>query len=314
MEGVRPTTFAAKIHPHFNQIAIDLDKYFLEHWPFPNKKARQKFVDAKFAYALCIIWPESIDERMVHACFLVTLLFLVDDVLDSLPLDEGREYNTILWKCLSGNKEPNRDIPVEWIAYDVGERMRSCDPVLADDVFKEIAVFMRAQTDPIRLKEDIQWNEYLAWRILDIGGPFLTATGLYCTGLTLPEEDMALVAQLNDIWVKQIIYCNDAWSYDKEEAARKANMDGGVPNGSMGATAVSILMGMTGVTADAAKHTLICLAREMEALHESVASEVLAKKATPELQKYIKMLEYQMSGNENWSNMTSRYTMVLEST
>jgi aristolochene synthase len=91
-------------------------------------------------------------------------------------------------------------------------------------------------------------------------------------------------------------------------------MDGGVPNGSMGATAVSILMGMTGVTADAAKHTLICLAREMEALHESVASEVLAKKATPELQKYIKMLEYQMSGNENWSNMTSRYTMVLEST
>ncbi|KAF7326423.1 Aristolochene synthase in complex with 12,13 Difluorofarnesyl diphosphate [Mycena venus] len=176
-----------------------------------------------------------------------------------------------------------------------------------------MAPFMHAQTASIRVKENVGLKEYLEWRILDIGGPLITATALYCAGLVVPQEDMALVAPLDDIWVKHLIYCNDAWSYDKElrtaqetnpEAITKTSAD---CSSVQAFSSVSIIMEKAGITASAAKRVLVFLQREMEAFHENVASEVLAKKATPEVQRYIKILEYQMSGNELWTSQTLRY-------
>jgi aristolochene synthase len=143
----------------------------------------------------------------------------------------------------------------------------------------------------------------------------ILATGLYCAGLVVPQEDLALVAPLDDPWVKHLIYCNDAWSYDKELRTAQETMQDTIPHAIVDCSSVrafssvTIVMDEYGVPASAAKRVLVLLQREMEALHQTIAGEVLKKKTTPELQKYIKLLEYQMSGNEFWTNKTLRYKL-----
>jgi hypothetical protein len=80
MAELPSTRFTAKVHPNTDQITEDVHVFFLQHWPFPNDKARKKFVGGNFAYGLCATWPESTDERMRHACWLFTLLFLMDGI------------------------------------------------------------------------------------------------------------------------------------------------------------------------------------------------------------------------------------------
>jgi aristolochene synthase len=90
-----------------------------------------------------------------------------------MTLDEGRAYNEMVLSFMDGAKKPNRDIPVEWITYDIWQDMRECDLVLSAEVLKTMGPFMTAQTDSIRMNENVGMKAYLEWRILDIGGPYV---------------------------------------------------------------------------------------------------------------------------------------------
>lgn len=69
---------SARFHPHEDVVTRQVNGYFLEHWPFPTKEARHKFVKAGFPRVTCAYFPISLDERIPFACCLLTLLFLVD--------------------------------------------------------------------------------------------------------------------------------------------------------------------------------------------------------------------------------------------
>jgi aristolochene synthase len=55
-----------------------VDGYFLKHWPFPDNAARKKFVNAGFSRVTCYYFPRARDDRIIFACMLLTVLFLVD--------------------------------------------------------------------------------------------------------------------------------------------------------------------------------------------------------------------------------------------
>jgi aristolochene synthase len=73
--------WTAEIHPLHEKVIAEVDGYFLQYWPFPNEKARKKFVAAGFSRVTCLYFPRALDDRIHYACRLLTLLFLVDGKL-----------------------------------------------------------------------------------------------------------------------------------------------------------------------------------------------------------------------------------------
>lgn len=85
-----------------------------------------------------------------------------------MSLDEGYTYNERLIPMARGDILPKRDVPVEWITYDLWESMRAHDGPMADKILEPTSTFMRAQTDPKRLKQK-DLGSYFEYREADVG-------------------------------------------------------------------------------------------------------------------------------------------------
>ena len=72
------TNWTPMCHPRVDEITKEVDGYFLEHWPFPNKKAEQGFRSAAFSRVTCLYFPLARDDSIHFACRLLTVLFLID--------------------------------------------------------------------------------------------------------------------------------------------------------------------------------------------------------------------------------------------
>ncbi len=73
-----PPLIEPSCHPLEPQITEEVNSYFVEHWPFPNEKAVQKFKDAGFSRVTCCYYPKALNDRIGFGCHLLTLLFLID--------------------------------------------------------------------------------------------------------------------------------------------------------------------------------------------------------------------------------------------
>ena len=136
----------------------------------------------------------------------------------------------------------------------------------------------------------------------------LSALMRYSMGLhvTSTELEIARPAELN--CSKHISVVNDIYSFDKEVlAAKEGHREGGALCSSVQITAVE-----TAVNVEAAKRILWAMCREWELCHRKLVAQVEASlgKPSPALSAYMKGLEYQMSGNEQWSCTTKRYSEV----
>lgn len=65
-------------HPLVEDVTRETDDYFLRHWPFPDDKSRTKFVNAGFSRVTCLYFPKARNDRIIFACRLLTVLFLID--------------------------------------------------------------------------------------------------------------------------------------------------------------------------------------------------------------------------------------------
>lgn len=75
---IPPSNWSPKNHPRAEEVAKEVDGYFLENWNFPNDQARTKFLKAGFSRVTCLYFPLAKDDRIHFACRLLTVLFLVD--------------------------------------------------------------------------------------------------------------------------------------------------------------------------------------------------------------------------------------------
>ena len=132
----------------------------------------------------CLYFPKARDDRIRYVCSLLTVPFLVDgmtlvsvltakadcwlDELEQMSLQDGETFNEELMRLCAGDAAPDRPIPVQWIMFDLWERMRSCDRDLANEVLESVFTFMRAQTSKDRLKIETV-DQYLHYRQGDVG-------------------------------------------------------------------------------------------------------------------------------------------------
>lgn len=120
-----PSLWTATCHPLVDEISQQVDDYFLQHWDFPNDRARAIFKKAQFSRVTCLYFPRARDDRIHLACRLLTVLFLIDgklrrratfitvakfaaaDLLEDMTLDAGREFNEHLMQFCRGDVRPD---------------------------------------------------------------------------------------------------------------------------------------------------------------------------------------------------------------
>ncbi|KAK1657954.1 aristolochene synthase [Colletotrichum godetiae] len=299
--------FTAKIHPREQEVSTEVNSFFLDHWPFENAKARKKFVAAGFPQVTCFYYPTALDDRISFACRLLTLLFLIDDLLENMSFEEGSSYNERLILLSKGDSLPDRSLPVEWITYDLWNDMKACDESLANEILEPVFTFMRAQTDKTRLQIK-ELGHYLKYREKDVGKALLSALMRFSMSLHLSSEDLNSVEDIELNCSRHISVVNDIYSWEKELKASQV----GHKEGSALCSSVSVLASETSLDYSASKRILWTMCREWELLHSKLVNSRLSSAGPcgPDLQAFMKGLEYQMSGNEAWSSITPRYHSV----
>ncbi|KAI1356556.1 Aristolochene synthase from penicillium Roqueforti [Xylaria sp. FL0043] len=303
-----PATPAPYLRPSWyhdmDAVIRDVDSYFLDRWDFPSEKARRKFVVAGFSRVTCMYYPMAEQDRIGFACKLLTVLFLIDDLLEDMSFEDGEAYNAALMPIMTGEKKPNRDIPAESIMWDLWEDMRACDLDLANEILEPTFVFMRAQTD--RQRKNVKGlGAYLLYRERDVGKALLSALMRFSMSLRLTPEELELVKPVDENYISII---NDIFSWEKELEQSYS----GHEEGSVLCSSVQVLADEANLTIEASKRVLFSMAREWELTHIKLEDCIRNSSALSEDRKgtvlsYVKGLEYQMSGNELWSATTLRY-------
>ncbi|KAI1267664.1 Aristolochene synthase [Xylariaceae sp. FL1019] len=299
-----PTKWSYLCHPRLKEVQDEVDGYFLENWKFPKFKAVRTFLDAKFSEVTCLYFPLALDDRIHFACRLLTVLFLIDDVLEHMSFADGEAYNNRLIPISRGDVLPDRSKPEEFILYDLWESMRAHDKELADEVLEPTFVFMRAQTDRARLTIH-ELGHYLDYREKDVGKALLSALMRFSMGLRLSADELHGMKALEANCAKQLSVVNDIYSYEKEvEASRTGHKEGAFL-----CSAVKVLAEETKLGIPATKRVLWSMTREWETVHDHIVAEKIASPGgcSEAAKAYMRGLEYQMSGNEQWSKTTRRY-------
>ncbi|RDL40131.1 Aristolochene synthase [Venustampulla echinocandica] len=305
-----PSTWVPAAHPSVDSISDQVDGWFLQHWPFLGLKARKKFVAAGFSRVTCLYFPLARDDRIAFACKLLTILFLIDDILEDMSFDDGKAYNERLMPIARGDVKPDPSIPVEWMFDDIWAGMRAQDIALANNVLEPCFVFMRAQTDKSR-KSINEFGDYMNYRERDVGSALLYSLMRFAMGLHLePEklapEELQTMKQVEQNCAKHLAIVNDIYSWEKELAQSEKS----VQEGSVLCSAVKVMADNAGLSVDAAKRVLWSMVREWENKHEMLCAKSYVQDPDDPKSLYLQGLKYQMCGNELWSRTTPRYLVV----
>jgi aristolochene synthase len=105
---------------------------------------------------------------MHWGCRLLTIGFLIDDLLDRMSLEDGLAHNTKVIKCARGTLLLDRNVPAQFIMFDIFEGMRKVDIQLVDAVLQPTIDLLLAQVDTTRMRP-MNLKEYFVYRIADLG-------------------------------------------------------------------------------------------------------------------------------------------------
>lgn len=125
--------------------------------------------------------------------------------------------------------------------------------------------------------------------------------------LHVTPDELASVQPIEQNCAKHISVLNDILSWDKEYMASQT----GHPEGSAICSAVQVVSDETSLSYPASKRVLWAMCREWELQHEVLVQRRQSDSGlgfSDSLARYIKGLEYQLSGNELWSRTTYRYS------
>ncbi|KAK7178808.1 aristolochene synthase [Paraphaeosphaeria sporulosa] len=294
-------------HPRASEVSDQVNAWFLEHWPFPNVKAEVKFLKAGFSLVTSMYFPLAKDDRLHHACKLLTILFLVDDLLEDMSLSTGESYNARLIAIALKKVKYDPSLPVERMWYSIWEDMAAHDMELAEGVKEPTFEFMKAQTDRTRM-DITQLGQYLQYREKDVGQALLAALMRFSMNLHVTPEELASVKHIEQNCSCHISVVNDIYSYGKELRKSIESPE----EGAVLCSAVKVVADETRMGISAAKRVLWSMTREWELVHDELYKVRVSdpQGCSQALQAYLKGLEYQMSGNELWSKTTPRYSEV----
>ncbi|KAL8708607.1 MAG: hypothetical protein Q9220_006543 [cf. Caloplaca sp. 1 TL-2023] len=128
--------------------------------------------------------------------------------------------------------------------------------------------------------------------------------------LHVTQEELDSVVEIERNVSKHLSVVNDIFSWEKEVLASTT----GHEEGSVLCSSVQVMASEAEIETAAAKRVLWSMCREWERRHTELEAAKKKEKPPPSeaTLTYIKGLEYQISGNEQWSETTKRYMHLAE--
>ncbi|KAK1148054.1 terpene cyclase [Aspergillus melleus] len=168
-------------------------------------------------------------------------------------------------------------------------------------LLQSVITFTRAQTHNARLSIT-ELGKYLDYRERDVGQSLLSALLRFTMKLHLTEDELHRVAPVERNCAKHIAIVNDIYSWHKEQLASQSLHQ----EGAALCSAVPVVANEAALGFSAAQRVLWAMCREWESVHQQLVQEILSE-GSASLQTFVRGMEYQMSGNERWSESTPRY-------
>jgi aristolochene synthase len=140
----------------------------------------------------------------------------------------------------------------------------------------------------------------------DIISSLLSALMVFSMDLHMSSQEIEALRPMEQNCARHISVVNDIYSWEKEvRASQTGNSEGAVL-----CSAVRVLSEELVIGVEATKRVLWTAVREWELVHEQLHSGFLEHDVSQRVEAYAKGLEFQMSGNEQWSSTTLRYHNV----
>lgn len=131
----------------------------------------------------------------------------------------------------------------------------------------------------------------------------------YSMDLRPTASELAALKPLEQNCSKHISVVNDIYSYEKEVLAAQT----GHKEGSFLCSAVKVVSSETALGIAATKRVLWSMVREWELIHDAMREGLIAAGTSSQsVRDYMRGLQFQMSGNEQWSRTTPRYLVPIE--
>ncbi|KAJ5656519.1 hypothetical protein N7507_008469, partial [Penicillium longicatenatum] len=304
--GAGPSQLESKSHSlGWEAIQALIEPRFAQHWKFPSEKEKNRFFALGFSRAFSQFFPLTLNERVEVTCMIHYLVLLIDDQLDKMNAADMLSYRELIMQIARGKAEPDRTICVEWMLSDTIQSMRAIDEILTSDLVDGFCTLLQMQTAPERTATK-HLGPYLERREIDFGRPFYTTLIRFGANLHITPSELHDTSALESTAFRFMGVLNDVYSWDKEWKAYQEHLtDGAQPF-----SAVQVLAQETGLPYPACKRLMYHYCRELELVLKQSAAEIRESAGgalRPEMEKYIKGLEYFMSGMEAWSQWTPRY-------
>ena len=144
----------------------------------------------------------------------------------------------------------------------------------------------------------------------DVEYRLLAALMRYTMALHVTPDELKSVEEIERNVSMHLSVVNDIYSFEKEVLASHR----GHKEGATLCSSVQVIAAEAQIETAAAKRVLWTMCREWERRHTELESAYKAQKPPPReaILTYIQGLEYQISGNEQWSETTKRYVDLPE--
>ncbi|RDW92912.1 uncharacterized protein DSM5745_00234 [Aspergillus mulundensis] len=293
--------FTPRQHILADKVCQEDNDFFLVHWPFKSEKQRQMFLDMDLSRWSTSACANALDSRIqIHARF-NTVLFLIDDMIDKMGIVQGQKYINTLIHSVETNTAPSSPDTASQILATLFAQITLADKPKASDLWTALVPFWRAQTES-RRDRTRSLDEYLAWRVTDIGHFVTGALGRWAIDASIPPHEEALIRSIDANIGAQVVLVNDLFSWEKE-LLDAAKMDSEVVN------AVGLVMRLENVDAGAAQRMLAIKVKELEDKHVELLDGKM-ENLSRDSKVYVRFLENMAAGNESWSRGTARYNVV----
>ncbi|KAF9058554.1 isoprenoid synthase domain-containing protein [Rhodocollybia butyracea] len=309
--------------------------FLLENWSFRSVEEKNLFVDMDISRWSLQVFPEVFDSRVQVCTQFITVLFLIDDMLDrmehaevaAIPIPICQNYYWLLTFKMQatkiihtfqaqvrGEKDTTPADREMSVVLQLLDEMESCDTEKAHDVKTELLRFWDAQVAPSR-DEKPTIDAYLSYRDVDAGIKLVTIFFTTCVcrsvarwglDIVIPPDEYPWLSEVEYNISRHVVIVNDLFSWNKEVLLSQkcqGKLGGDLVN------AVAITMQLEQVDASAAQARLAKMVQDLEENHFALlASRDRGKMAmSSDVERYIDFLEDMASGNESWSRVTARY-------
>ncbi|CZT49095.1 related to Fusicoccadiene synthase [Rhynchosporium secalis] len=255
--------------------------------------------------------PECIPERLEIVAYANEFAFLHDDVTDNVSQREGEVENDDMMEAfhegsLRGTiniNDPNtKRMNKKKIQAQLLNEMIAIDPKCALITMKAWAKFVEVGSSRQHHTVFTKLDDYLPYRIMDVGEMFWYGVVTFGMGIVIPEEETEICRELmRPAWIAVGLQ-NDLYSWEKEKQAADRNGHTHVVN------AIWVLMREYNISDEDAK--ILCrkmikdwVAKYIQIVRENKHNQSLSI----DLRKYIEAMQYSISGNVAWSLACPRY-------